>query len=286
MGSLQSAIDELKLVDTGEMFDDELSDALIDLSRHISSLGATRLRLLSDFEARGLYERDGHLSATAWLKHRCRMPGGRAAEQVRLAQALTDMPATQRAFTEGEIDYSAVRLLADVHRVHPDEFAQHERTLVDAARSLGARPLRMAVAYWRQALDEAAALEDTNDMHARRRLHVSGTFQGMVRLDGDLDAEGGEIVMTALRSITDPQGRDSDERSPAQRRADALVEVCPRWLDDGRTGTAGGQKPHLSVIVDLEVLEGRAPGISELGDTLSTPRRPAGLRAMPASAGS
>ena len=176
MGSLQSAIDEPKLVDTGEMFDDELSDALIDLSRHISSLGATRLRLLSDFEARGLYERDGHLSATAWLKHRCRMPGGRAAEQVRLAQALTDMPATQRAFTEGEIDYSAVRLLADAHRVHPDEFAQHERTLVDAARSLGARPLRMAVAYWRQALDEAAALEDTNDMHARRRLHVSGTF--------------------------------------------------------------------------------------------------------------
>ena len=87
----------------------------------------------------------------------------------------------------------------------------------------------------------------------------------MVRLDGDLDAEGGEIVMTALRSITDPQGRDSDERSPAQRRADALVEVCRRWLDDGRTGTAGGQKPHLSVIVDLEVLEGRAPGISELG---------------------
>ena len=234
MGSLQSAIDDLKLTSAAEMTGEELSDTLIDLSRQMRSLEATRLRLLAGFEARGLHEIDGHLSVTSWLKHRCRMPRGRASEQVRLSRALTHMPATAAALTDGDIDHTALRLLADARSAHPEAFAEHETALVDAARTLAARPLRMAIDYWRQALDEAAALDDTNDLYERRHLHASSTFQGAVRVDGDLDPEGGRIVMTALGSVTDADARDRDDRrTPTQRRADALVEVCRQWLDTG-----------------------------------------------------
>jgi hypothetical protein len=57
---------------------------------------------------------------------------------------------------------------------------------------------------------------------------------------------------------------DSDTRTPAQRRADALVEICRRQLD----GTAGAPPseasrpgvPHLSLVVGLDALRGDGPG--------------------------
>jgi hypothetical protein len=265
MSTLRSVIDELRLVDPDELTDHELENDLVEIQRSLASLEAYRLEVLAAFDARGVYERDGYLSATAWLKHRCRLSGGPASELVRLARALSDMPVTSAAFRDGDIDFAAVRLLADAHGAHPEVFADHEATLVETSRALPARELRIAVAYWRQALDEASALRDANHAFDGRRLHVSPTFGGMVRLDGVLDPVGGEAVMTALAAIMDSEARSGAEqdRTPAQRRADGLVEVCRHWLDHAETNTIAGERPHLAVTVDLEVLEGRAPGKSE-----------------------
>lgn len=103
-------------------------------------------------------------------------------------------------------------------------------------------------------------------MWARRRLHVSATLGGMVRVDGDLDPETGETVVTALRAVQDADARASDpadRRTPAQRRADALGEVCRQWLDSGSRPRVAGERPHVTVTVDLETLRGRAGALSE-----------------------
>ncbi len=39
-----------------------------------------------------------------------------------------------------------------------------------------------------------------NARHERRYLHASPTLDGMVAIDGMLDAEGGEIVINALEA--------------------------------------------------------------------------------------
>ena len=59
------------------------------------------------------------------------------------------------------------------------------------------------------------------------------SLEGMVRVDGDLDPETGETVLTALGAVMDAEVRSGaeDGRTPAQRRADALGEVCRQWLD-------------------------------------------------------
>ena len=44
-----------------------------------------------------------------------------------------------------------------------------------------------------------------------RRLYASRTFGGMVRVDGDLDPETGETVLTALRAIMDDEARSGAE---------------------------------------------------------------------------
>ena len=87
-----------------------------------------------------------------------------------------------------------------------------------------------------------------------RRLYTSRTFGGMVRVDGDLDPETGETVLTAIRAVMDGEARSGaeDPRSPAQRRADALGEVCRQWLDRSDRPQVGGERPHVTITVSLE----------------------------------
>lgn len=114
-------------------------------------------------------------------------------------------------------------------------------------------------------LDDAGALDHAEKLFARRRLDVSSTFRGMGRIDGDLDPEGTAVVLTALGACTDPAGRAADDsRTPGQCRADAMVQICSFYLGHGDTPHSGGEKPHVSVIVELETLERRAGGSCEL----------------------
>jgi hypothetical protein len=87
-------------------------------------------------------------------------------------------------------------------------------------------------------------------------LHVDAVPDGMVRVDGNLDPETGGTVLTALRAVTDAWARSggADERTPAQLRADALGEVCRGWLDRPDRPEVGTERPHLTVVVDLETL--------------------------------
>ncbi|HEU4355943.1 MAG TPA: DUF222 domain-containing protein, partial [Actinomycetota bacterium] len=73
---------------------------------------------------------------------------------------------------------------------------------------------------------------------------------------GDLDPETGEGVLTALRAVLDAEARSGtdDDRTPAQRRADALGEVCRQWLDGAERPTVAGERPHLTVTVGAGVL--------------------------------
>ena len=93
-----------------------------------------------------------------------------------------------------------------------------------------------------------------------RSLYLSETLGGAFILNGTLDAEGGAILKTALESII-PAARDHD-RTPAQRRHDALVDLGRFLLDYGDLPTSHGESPHVSVVVPQSTLEGRegAPG--------------------------
>jgi hypothetical protein len=104
-------------------------------------------------------------------------------------------------------------------------------------------------------------------VRSRRNLHASVTFGGMVRVDGDLDPESGETLLTALRAVLDADARnrsDQDQRTPAQRRADGLTEICRQWLDRSDRPLAGGERPHLTVTVPLASLPSDALGVADL----------------------
>ncbi|SEL15909.1 DUF222 domain-containing protein [Rhodococcus maanshanensis] len=92
--------------------------------------------------------------------------------------------------------------------------------------------------------------------------HASPGLGGRVHLKGHLDAASGEALLTALSALSKPHpGADNrdgqtgkDQRTPAQRRADALTPIIRTHLDTAHAPTEGGEKPHINVFVDADDL--------------------------------
>jgi hypothetical protein len=268
VSTLRSALDELAAEDLRFVGDEGLGADLDELERAARIIDAERARRLSEYERRGAFTSDGFLSISAWLIARQRVAPFAAATQVRIARAVEGMPATAEAFVQGEVSCAAVSLLVAAREARPDGFAENEQTLVDAARTLSYAELRRVLAYWRQAADLERAEQDEDLAFERRHVHVSTTLAGMVRVDGDLDPETGQTLISALRAVLDAEARANDGhelRTPGQRRADALGEICRRWLDSCDRPTVAGERPHVVVRVDLASLEGRVAH-SELDD--------------------
>ena len=263
MSSLRSALDESKTEDLRFLGDEELEGDLLELERSANVLLAERLRRLAEIERRRTYVRDGFLSASVWLARRAGLSPSDAKQQVRMARALEQMPVARVALSEGEVTSSAARVLVEAREESPEEFAGWEDALVDAARTLSVRELRAVVAHWRQAAAPERAEEREEWMHAIRKLYVSPTLDGMVRVDGDLDPETGQSLMTALQAAVDAEVRgEADLRTGAQRRADALGEICRQWLDRADRPEVAGERPHVRVNIDVEALRGT--GAAEL----------------------
>jgi hypothetical protein len=157
-------------------------------------------------------------------------------------------------------------VLARARESAPEAFASAEADLVERARSLSHRDLRAELDRWRSDVD---ADRDEAERLARRRFTPVVASDGTVRTGGELDPENGQFLITALRAKVDAWARQGtpDERTPAQRRADALGEICREWLDLAERPGLGGERPHVVVTMDLAALEARTGGRVFLEDS-------------------
>jgi hypothetical protein len=117
--------------DPSALPEDQASAGFAQLQRISEMVEAKRLRWLADQDRRASYRRDGYLSAATWLADRFKVPAGSAKEQLRVAQALEEMPEVRESFSQGSVTAGAVRVLAEARRVHPDAFASGESALVE-----------------------------------------------------------------------------------------------------------------------------------------------------------
>jgi len=268
MSELRSAIESWRTEVLPDLPDARIEEDFAELQRVGELIELERLRRLAEIERRGLFGRDGHLSAAAWLADRFRVAWGSARGSTRTARSLDRMPAIRRAVEAGEVTMSAARVLVEAREANPSAFERSEEHLVEAARIHSVADLQRVASFWRQRVERETDPpgEDGGGLRGRRRLHASVTFQGMVRVDGDLDPEAGETLLTALGAVMNAEvrrGIGDEARTPAQRRADALHEICRQWLDRSDRPTVGGERPHLTMTVAAEVVA-RAAGTSDL----------------------
>jgi hypothetical protein len=276
----------------------QLGEGLIEVRESIDQLESIFADGLHGFDSTGEYRAAGALSSVAWLKWKCRLSGGAAAERLGIARQLEQLPKTQDAFAKGEVGYQHVAALArTAENVGSAPVRQHEATLLQAAQTMDPGRFAGIIKDFEQRVDAASVLGQANRAYARRYLHLSEAVNGLLRLDGLLDAEGGAIVRTALNAVT--SRAKEDERTAGQRTHDALIDLCKRVLDGGMLPERGGQRPHLIVSTSIDGLAGlpanrpvrcwarRACRPRPFGGRPATPPSPAsldGASSMPRSA--
>lgn len=220
------------------------------------------------FDKSGDYAADGALSVTAWLKWRCRLSGGAAAERIEIGKQLEHLPKTGDAFAKGQLGYQHVAVLArTAENVGAAAVRGEESSLLKAAQSMDPGRFTTVAKNFEHRVDPAGALDEANRAYQRRYLHIGDAQDGLVRLDGLLDTEGGATVRAALSGLMKPL-RD-DQRTYGQRCADALVEFC-RQAKGGRENSSG-PRPCLIIRASLDTLAGlpdAAAGELEGGGTV------------------
>ena len=254
--TLRMGIKELAQLDPGDVCDEELRDAVVELAELRDAFAAADARLHRMFDTRRVWEADGARCGGAWLARRTRAPKQECGQRLRLGRACDDLPVAAQAWAAGEIGAAHVRRLAQARNPRTAALlGRDEAMLVDQARTLTFAEFEAAVDYWLQHADPDGADDTELERRSRRKLSLDETFTGMFSGHMLLDPVSGAVVTAELRRLeqelfeTDWKhakhqlGRDPRPqelgRTPDQRRADAVVEMAIR----SATAPAGGKRP-------------------------------------------
>src|SRR5437870_2342578 len=238
----------------GEAEAEGLGEALIQIREAgIDPLEAVFASGVRRFDKSGEYKADGALSLTAWLRWKCKLSGGAAMERVEIARQLEKLPQTQAAFASGDVGYQHVAVLARAaEHVGATAVRKEEGTLLQAAQTMDPSQFTTVAKNFEHRVDAAGALAEANHAYQRRYFHISEPVDGLVRLDGLLDAEGGATLRTALQPFMKPV--KDDARNYGQRSVDALMELCRQGSGSKRDGA--GPRPQLIIRASLDTLAG------------------------------
>jgi hypothetical protein len=283
LAALTAAVEELATQDLDGLTDAVRAERVLGLRRLLDRLEGHWLQELAAVDARGAAgaEHDLQVGSTAsWLRTRLRMGAGAAHTSVRTARALFRGPLaeTARALIGGELSPAHASVLAaGTQELAAHQAIEAEPVLVEAAQRLDPPRLRQVIGHLQLVADPDSAEAKAERRHARRGLWLAPTLEGMVALDGLLEPEAGQTLLAALEPLARPPSA-ADDRSGGQRRADALAELARRQLEGGRLPQTGGVRPQLTVLVDLDSLQG-GPG-SLGGDTDTGPLGPETCRRL------
>ncbi len=224
---------------------------------------AVQARLVAELAERGLVG-SSPTAVSGWITQRWRVSPAAARRVVDLGRALNS-PVLAGAVAAGTVNPEQANVIAAAVAdlpadAGPDVTAEAEQALIGYAaqcdppglRRLGERILCHVAPDLADATDAKRLADDERDAHARRGFTVSPAGHGQYRVSGYLDAEGAATVGAAIDPLSAPT--PDEDRSAAQRRADALVDVCALALATDDLPDVGGDRPQVVVTVDWDTL--------------------------------
>ena len=267
--------------------DGQVEELLGDAHRLEGRLTELTARLVSEADRRELAKRKGGASTQAWLRHRLQLSPADAKRQIGLAAALCGrLDLTRQALAAGDVSPAHAHVVVKVMDTLPTDLGAKareaaERQLIGWCRDFDpAEVARLGRRLWEIVDPEAADAHEAKllakqekEAHRQRHLSLGPDGLGRFMLRGVFDAEAAAIVAAALDPLAQPLPATDDgpdPRSPGQRYAYAMVELCRRQLDAGELPSRGGEKPHLMVTISLDQLMNRlGSGLLDTGERLS-----------------
>jgi hypothetical protein len=228
--ALAAVIEQLAAQDRGGLSDAVRAERVLVLRRLLDRLEGHWLAELAAVDACGAAGAEDGVqvgSTAGWLRTRLRMGANTAHSAVRTARALFRGPLahTATALTDGELSPAHATVLA--HGTHdlPEHLtAEAEPVLVEAARRLDPGRLRQVVGHLGLVADPDRAVSHTDRRHARRGLWLASTWDGLVAVNGLLEAEAGQTSW--------PPWSPWPARPPAttpEAAANATPTPCVSW---------------------------------------------------------
>jgi hypothetical protein len=259
---LDGVLDHLLSADLSALTAQQHEALVRRMVRHQNAQHAAVLGAIAAFDAADVASTSRHVTTRRWLEHRSRLAPGTAAHLTRTARALRDhLPQTRDELARRAISAQHVSAItAVITKVGLDHAQAAEPILVRLARETEPSVVRRATARIYALVDPAGAEKALHDAYERRGVTLS-VVNDRAYLDGVLDLESAEILRTALQPLMKRAGQ-TDERSTPQRRADALLDIARRALDTGTLPEMGGERPHLSVVVDEAALSDRLGAVT------------------------
>jgi hypothetical protein len=268
------------------------------VTRRLEHLG---VGAVADLDRRGRFVEHGYASPTRAIQDLLRLDRGVAAQRVAVAAAVcprvgldgaalpATLPATADVFAAGDTSLAHVAVLARLlasapaGRLSPEIWAGAETRLAAAAATYTPRELQQWGTALLEALDadgpesDDAPAPQFNELRLTRFASKPGG-----RIVGRYDdASLFDAIATLLDAKAAPLTAE-DERTSAERHAEALAEVCGWVLEHGDLPPVGGRRPTLTVQIRLEDLENRArSGMLEFAGQLS----PTALRQLACDCG-
>ena len=224
-----------------ELPPDERTRLVAGIDTAVARLTAARAAVLVAQRDSGAWRAHGDPTFEAWRARTSRTGVRAAAAEVRRGDALAAMPAVRDAVDEGRVTVEHVdvvaRTAAGASPPVREALAstQGQSQLLAMAARVDAGRFAKAAALWAAALDRSALERGHQTQRARRFLHLAETSDG-TRISGQLDAVAGHRLRLALEAVAGKPAPD-DERSPEQRRADALEHLAATAL--GATAAGG-----------------------------------------------
>ena len=133
---------ELAAVDPTALDAAGLMGEISELTAFISQAQAQLARLAGALDAAGGAAHGGHKSAAAFLRTRCGLTAGHAAQVIATGRALRDLTATEQALHAGEITFDQAHIVARSGRLDADRAGQAEQVLLDNAPGLDTSQFR------------------------------------------------------------------------------------------------------------------------------------------------
>ncbi|WP_158647400.1 HNH endonuclease signature motif containing protein [Actinoplanes sp. ATCC 53533] len=282
--------------------DRDLVECLRQAWAAVQQLTAVTAHLISQAQSRGLPRAHAATSTEMWLRHQLRVSPGTAARLVTLTEALQARPVLDTAVCAGTVSAEQAMTIAATVADLPAEVGREvtdkaEAMLVEWAGDFDAVTLgKMGGRILEHVAPEVAEQREADFLarqearaHRKRGFTLSPLGNGQVRLSGYLDTAGAATVTAALDPLCHPRHDPAGARTPAQRRADALVDVCTGALRDGTDLPGhGGDPAQVVVTIPFTTLTeqvrpaGQSPagqssaGQSSAGQSSAGQSRPAG----------
>ncbi|MEO9139186.1 MAG: DUF222 domain-containing protein, partial [Jatrophihabitans sp.] len=261
---LRTAVDGLLACALGAVPSTDLVGVLSAVETQRRRLDAVDAQLLAEISERGVAGDYGRTSTADLLTHTLRVAPAEAKQRVARACDLGPrrglsgqplppiLPAAAEALITGDISAAHTTVITDCLDAIPPGLTVEasgvaERFLIDAARHEDPRALRHTAALLLARLDPDGS-EPRDDLTERRRgFTLASGRDGTTRPSGQLTGETAAVWQTILDALAAPitsTGADGtairDDRSPTQRRHDALLEAGLRLLRSGTLPDCGG----------------------------------------------